>query len=565
MPLTKPPQAKSVNPCAVKDWPALQHRHPVLTKGTYPCDTHASADIRPMIFNSYVYLLLFLPISLLGYFLLKRVPLRVAFAWLVLVSLVFYGWWNPDETGEAKWTPFYVVLILGSCIGNYLFGRFIADHKQTRLGKGVLTVGVVANLLLLGYYKYAGFLVGLYQDFTGAPHQIPHIVLPLAISFFTFLQVAYLVDAYRGETKEVNFTDYLLFVTFFPHLIAGPLVHHKEMLPQFTKGTCRHRLWASLSVGLTYLILGLFKKVVIADNAAVVANAIFGLAASESRQLTFLEAWAGALTYAIRLYFDFSGYSDMAIGSARLFGIRFPLNFHSPYKAVSIIDFWRRWHMTLSRFLRDYLYFPLGGNRKGKTRRYVNLLLTMILGGIWHGAGFAFLLWGFLHGLFLCINHGWIAFRKKHNIKPLAKPVAIGITFLLVVLAWVPFYAGSFEHGPNGSTQKAITVTKNMYAAMFGLNGFEAWPDRSAYVAKASHAGRAVLWLAVCWFLPNTQQFLRRYSPALDVGSFDENRMGPRRWWQWRPTIPWFVFTFVLLIIILTQFDKVSEFIYFQF
>ncbi|MGC4014514.1 MAG: MBOAT family protein [Luteolibacter sp.] len=522
-----------------------------------------------MIFNSYVYLLLFLPITLIGYLLLQRAPLRVAFGWLVLMSLAFYGWWNPDPAKE--WSPFYVLLILGSCIGNYYFGRYVSGHKHTSKGKAILTVGVVANLGLLGYYKYAGFLAGLFHDTLHWPQEVPTIVLPLAISFFTFLQIAYLVDAYRGETEEYHFTDYLLFVTFFPHLIAGPLVHHKEMLPQFTKGTCRNRKWASLSVGLTYLVIGLFKKVVIADNAATIADAIFGLAARGDRPLTFLEGWAGALAFAIRLYFDFSGYSDMAIGSARLFGIRFPLNFHSPYKADSVVEFWRRWHMTLSRFLRDYLYIPLGGNRKGKVRRYVNLLLTMILGGIWHGAGFAFLLWGLLHGLYLCVNHAWFAFRKKHGIKPLPKPLAIVLTFLAVLIAWVPFKAGDFEHATNanGSTldaiKHAIEINKNIFASMFGFNGFHGWPDKSAYVVKDSHALRACLCIFACWLFPNTQQFLRRYSPALDAGSFDGNRVGPRRWWQWRPTPVWFIFTLILLLVTLFQFDKVSTFIYFQF
>ena len=516
----------------------------------------------PMIFNSYVYLLLFLPITLIGYLLLQRAPLRVAFGWLVLMSLAFYGWWNPDPS--KSWSPFYVLLILGSCVGNYFFGRYLSGHKHTAQGKGILTAGVVANLGFLGYYKYAGFLAGLSQAATGFPHDLPHIVLPLAISFFTFLQIAYLVDAYRGETEEYHFTDYLLFVTFFPHLIAGPLVHHKEMMPQFSRKKASGRT-LDLSVGLTILAIGLFKKVVVGDNLSTVSTGFFDLAANGARPPTFGEAWAGALAYALHLYFDFSGYSDMAIGSARLFGIRFPLNFHSPYKADSMVEFWRRWHMTLSRFLRDYLYIPLGGNRKGKVRRYINLLLTMVLGGIWHGAGFAFLLWGLLHGLYLCVNHAWFAFRKKHGIKPLPKPLGIAITFILVLIAWVPFRAGAFEHGTSGSTGQAIQVTKNVFSAMFGLNGFSGWPDKSAYVAKNSHAFRACLCILACWLLPNTQQFLRRYSPALDAGSFDDNRMGKRRWWQWRPTPLWFAFTLILLLVTLFQFDKVSEFIYFQF
>jgi D-alanyl-lipoteichoic acid acyltransferase DltB (MBOAT superfamily) len=516
-----------------------------------------------MIFNSYLYLLIFLPLAMLGFGAAARVKLRLGFAWLVLMSLVFYGVWNPDPT--KPWSPFYVLLILGSCVGNYYFGRYLSGHKHTAKGKRILTFGVVANLGLLGYYKYAGFLAGLTKWATGWPENVPSIVLPLAISFFTFLQIAYLVDAFRGETEEYHFTDYLLFVTFFPHLIAGPLVHHKEMLPQFTRETWKHHKWVNLSMGLSYLVCGLFKKVVIADNAAPIANALFGLAARDERALTFGEGWAAALVYAVQLYFDFSGYSDMAIGSARLFGIRFPLNFHSPYKADSIIEFWRRWHITLSRFLRDYLYIPLGGNRKGKGRRYVNLLLTMVLGGIWHGAGFAFLLWGLLHGLYLCVNHAWFALRKKRGWAALPKPLAIGLTFLFVVIAWVPFRAGGFEHGDSGSTAKAITVTKNVLSAMFGFNGFAFWPERGLSVVKDSHALRIIACLLICWFVPNTQQFFRRYSPALDVRGFDDNGLGARRWWQWRPTGAWLAYTIVLLACVLATFDKLSEFIYFQF
>lgn len=516
-----------------------------------------------MIFNSYTYLLLFLPLTLLGFAILAKWNMRASFGWLVLTSLVFYGWWNPDPS--QAWSPFYSLLILGSCAGNYFFGRYLSGHKLTPKGKRICGIGVAANLALLGYYKYAGFLAGLSHAATGWPHEIPHIILPLAISFFTFLQIAYLVDAYRGETEEYHFTDYLLFVTFFPHLIAGPLVHHKEMLPQFTRELFRKHVWVNLSVGTTYLILGLFKKVVIADNVAPIANSLFDLAARGDRPLTLAEAWVGAIAYAVQLYFDFSGYSDMAIGCARMFGIRFPLNFHSPYKAVSIIEFWRRWHITLSRFLRDYLYIGLGGNRKGKARRYLNLLLTMVLGGLWHGAGWCFLIWGLLHGLCLCANHAWNAMKKKHQWKGLPKPLAVALTFLVVLLAWVPFRAGAYEHGATGDAARALTVMKSFFSSMFGLNGFLPWPDRAGFVVKESHGMRAALCILLCWFLPNTQQFLRRYQPAMDPSRFEDFRLGPRRWWEWRPTAPWFAFILVLLLATLLQFDKVSEFIYFQF
>jgi D-alanyl-lipoteichoic acid acyltransferase DltB (MBOAT superfamily) len=504
-----------------------------------------------MLFNSYLYLLVFLPLALLGFAGLARVKMRLGFAWLVLMSFAFYGVWNPDP--DHPWTPFYILLMLGSCVGNYYFGRFLSGHKHTAKGKRILTAGVAVNLGLLGYYKYAGFFAGVAKALTGWPENVPSIVLPLAISFFTFLQIAYLVDAFRGETEEYHFTDYLLFVTFFPHLIAGPLVHHKEMLPQFTRRRDKVLRYRDFSIGFTILVLGLFKKVVLADYLARTATPLFNLAAGGGRELTMGEAWAAMLTYTLQLYFDFSGYSDMAIGSARLFGIRFPLNFHSPYKADSVVDFWRRWHITLSRFLRDYLYIPLGGNRKGKGRRYVNLLLTMVLGGLWHGAGWTFLFWGLLHGLYLCVNHAWFTQRKKRGWAALPKPLAIGLTFLSVMLAWVFFRAPTF-----GS---ALSIL----GSAIGHNGYVAWPDASVALVKDSRAFKPILaGLLIIWLLPNTQQFMRRYRPALNFQEL-EGKLGKRRWWEWRPTPLFALFTLALLYATARDFDKISEFIYFQF
>lgn len=270
-----------------------------------------------MLFNSYIYLLLFLPIVLIGFHLLRRAPFRVAIGWLVMMSLVYYAWWKPP--GE-EWTPRYLFLILASCMGNFFFGRFLSRHGGQRSGRVALGLGVSANLFLLGYYKYAGLFDKTLAALTGSGLDLPAIVLPLGISFFTFQQVAYLVDAFRGETEEYHFTDYLLFVTFFPQLIAGPIVHHREMLPQFVRQQGRGLRAIDLDIGVTFLALGLFKKVVMADYLARTASPIFDLAAEGSRQLTMAEAWAGSLAYTLQIYFDFSGYSDMAIGSARLFG-----------------------------------------------------------------------------------------------------------------------------------------------------------------------------------------------------------------------------------------------------
>jgi D-alanyl-lipoteichoic acid acyltransferase DltB (MBOAT superfamily) len=483
-----------------------------------------------------------------------------------MVSFVFYGVWNPDP--KHPWSPQYVLLILGSCVFNYLLGRRLSRlHREggdscppdrrgdrslaTPHGKLLLTAAVTANLALLGYFKYAGFLAGITKSLTGWPTTVPEIILPLAISFFTFLQIAYLVDAYRGETEEYHFTDYLLFVTFFPHLIAGPLIHHREMMPQFRK---RHHGWhRDFPVGLGIFLCGLFKKVVIADNLARIATPVFGLAAADGRDPTMAEAWVGAVAYALQLYFDFSGYSDMALGAARLFGIRFPLNFHSPYKADSIVEFWRRWHMTLSRFLRDYLYIPLGGNRKGPSRRYVNLFLTMLLGGIWHGAGWTFVMWGALHGTYLCLNHAWLGLRKKLAWPALPKPLAIAVTFLAVLVGWVYFRAHDFASA------------NRMLASMTGLNGFDGWPDKAARVVASAEPLKLLPALIGVWLFPNTQEIFARYRPALRVKGAPFPASGTRRWWQWRPTPAFAAATVLLAVATGLQFDKISEFIYFQF
>ena len=505
-----------------------------------------------MLFNSYTYLLLFLPLVALGFQLLRNSKLRLSLGWLVVASLVFYGVWNPDPT--RPWSPKYVLMILGSCTFNYFLGRRLSLLKHSRPGKILLTAGVTANLATLGYFKYAGFLAKTSQNLTGWPQEIPEIVLPLAISFFTFLQIAYLVDAWRGETEEYHFTDYLLFVTFFPHLIAGPLIHHREMMPQFARNRNRGLRSNDMSVGITLLVLGLFKKVVVADYLARTASPIFDMAAADGRDPTAAEAWAGALSYTLQLYFDFSGYSDMALGSARIFGIRFPLNFHSPYRAVSVVDFWRRWHITLSRFLRDYLYIPLGGNRKGPGRRYTNLFVTMLLGGLWHGAGWTFILWGALHGALLCVNHAWFALRKKMSLPKIPKPLAIGMTFFVVMIGWVFFRAHDFH------------AARTILSAMFGFQGWTGWPPDSMMVVKYDRAWKPIIGgLILCWCFPNTQQFMKRYLPALGLCDFPELKPGPRRWWHWRPTVPWALFTLAILYGVGREFDKVSEFIYFQF
>jgi len=334
-----------------------------------------------MLFNSYPFLLGFLPVTLIGFFAIGRVSRPGAAAWLTLASLVFYGWWSPA----------YVALLLASIAFNYTLGARIARARardEPALARRLLIAAVTIDLATLGYFKYANFFLDTLTTVSGITLPAARVILPLGISFFTFTQIAFLVDAYRGIAREYNPIHFALFVTYFPHLIAGPILHHKEMMPQFARPRIYVPHAGNLAVGATIFAIGLFKKTVLADRIAPFVAPVFDGAAATPP--TLLVAWGGALAYTFQLYFDFSGYSDMAIGLSRLFGVQLPLNFASPYKSRSIIEFWRRWHMTLSRFLRDYVYFALGGNRRGRLRRYVNLFLTMLLGGLWHGAGWTF-------------------------------------------------------------------------------------------------------------------------------------------------------------------------------
>ena len=377
-----------------------------------------------MLFNSAIFIFIFLPITFFIYFYLNKLRLiEASKGFLVFSSLFFYSWWN----------IVYLPLILTSMLLNYLVGNILAKKNPTKFSrKHILILGIIANLTLLGYFKYSDFFIENFNLLAGTKLGLLHLALPLAISFFTFQQIAYLVDSYREETKEYNFLNYALFVTFFPQLIAGPIVHHSEMMPQFSNLRNNYLHYRNILLGLFIFSIGLFKKVVIADTFAVWATAGFDGGAT----LNFLEAWTTSLSYTFQLYFDFSGYTDMAIGVALLFNIKLPINFNSPYKALDIQDFWRRWHITLSRFLKDYIYIPLGGNRKGSFRTYANLLATFILGGIWHGAGWTFVFWGFLHGMALIIHRFW----KKFGFN-MPKVLAWFITFNFINIAWVFFRA----------------------------------------------------------------------------------------------------------------------------
>lgn len=508
-----------------------------------------------MLFNSVEFLLVFLPVVLTGFFLIAKTNHFAAAAWLVLASLFFYGWWNPT----------YLLLLAASIVFNFCSGYALARIRK----RWLLTLCVSTNLILLAYYKYTNFLVGVITDVVGGTASPFTLILPLGISFFTFTQIAFLVDVYRGYVKEYSFIHYALFVTYFPHLIAGPILHHKEMMPQFQHPTNYRLSWTHIAVGSTIFSIGLFKKTVLADGIAPYATPLF--TAPEAPDL--FAAWGGALAYTLQLYFDFSGYSDMAIGLSRLFGVRLPLNFDSPYKATSIIDFWRRWHMTLSRFLRDYLYVPLGGNRKGPYRRYLHLLITMLLGGLWHGAGWTFLVWGLLHGVYLVVNHGWRAlrdqFKGRSNGSILWRAVGQLITFGAVVVAWVFFRANSVPdaieiikgmaglYGVSipaaiGHSLGPIGMSLNNLGVNFALGGGWVFVQQIAWIAVL---------LPLCFWAPNTQEITARFAPAIEAVSAAK---APQAL-SWEISLRWAWFIGLITSVGLLSMSRVSEFLYYQF
>ena len=384
-----------------------------------------------MLFNSYPFIFLFLPVALAGYFLSSRLGHLAPVIWLALASLVFYS--------VSNWQ--FVGLLIASIAFNYLIGWLLISRQLRAAPRfAVLTAGVAGDLAVLGYFKYAGFLAANLDAMFSTGFAL-NVLLPVGISFYTFTQIAFLVDAYRGNVARYALPHYALFVTYFPHLIAGPILHHRDMIPQFERAESKRPDPHLILCGLIIFGIGLFKKTCLADGIQPLVSLAFG-----PNTPTFDQAWLGALAYTFQLYFDFSGYSDMAIGISLMFGIFLPLNFNSPYKAQNIIDFWRRWHMTLSQFLRDYLYIPLGGNRRGRILRYVNLLITMVLGGLWHGAAWTFVIWGALHGAYLCVNHAWNRFGPDiaPRFAPLANIAAFILTFLCVVIAGCSFVPTAF-------------------------------------------------------------------------------------------------------------------------
>ena len=516
-----------------------------------------------MLFNSIPFLFVYLPIVLGMFFLIGGRSHRLAAAWLAVASLFFYGWWDFH----------YLPLLLASIVFNYAVGRALAQGSDigSRRRKWLLTFGVVADLALLGYFKYANFFIDTLNAATGTHVAFAQVLLPLGISFFTFTQIAFLVDAARGHAKEFSLVHYGLFVTYFPHLIAGPVLHHGEMMPQF-RDPATYRIRAEcLAAGGAIFALGLFKKVVLADSVAPYASTAFA-AAGDGTPLQLLQAWGGALAYTLQLYFDFSGYCDMAIGLSYMLGVKLPINFDSPYKARNITEFWRRWHMTLSRFLRDYLYIPLGGNQRGPARRYFNLLATMVLGGLWHGAGWTFIVWGGLHGVYLVIHHAWRAFLMRigrgARDTALGRVAGVATTFLAVVVAWVFFRADSMDaallmlEGMAGAHGVSLPSAVGQRLGAVGPL-LEGWG-----VTYTAGGGRELvmgwLWitalLPVVFLLPNTQQIMHRHALALGPVTAPAPA-----WLAWRPSKAWAWTTALVLACGLLSLTRPSEFLYFQF
>jgi alginate O-acetyltransferase complex protein AlgI len=529
-----------------------------------------------VLFNSFQFLFAFFPLTLMLHRAARGYGARAQQLVLLAASFGFYAWWDVR----------FVLLLSGSILANYGIGTAIArcvKSLRQHAASSLLVLGIAANLSAISVFKYAAFFVHNLDQLLGTHTALAAIVLPLGISFFTFEQISFLTDVRRGQSQPSDLLRYALFVSFFPRVVAGPILRFREIDPQLSAPPATSRAGQDIMVGLTIFFIGLAKKTVLADGIAPYAGSAFNAAAGGSH-LDFFAAWIGALAYTCQLYFDFSGYSDMAIGAARCFGICFPMNFSSPYRATSIIEFWRRWHITLSRFLRDYLYFGLGGNRRGAARRYVNLMVTMLLGGLWHGANWTFVLWGGLHGIYLMVNHGWVAVSGRSAVLTAFRGSRLGavfgwaLTFFAVVVAWVFFRAPDFA----GATR--------MLKGMAGLNGF-ALPAGLAFLVQPWHGlvtvlgitfiqssgdqfVKSILWvtalLALAFLAPNTQTLMRDFAPVLELSGMPGREAGPpaRLPWafvKWRPTPLWAAAGAALAFVGTISITRVSEFLYWQF
>jgi D-alanyl-lipoteichoic acid acyltransferase DltB (MBOAT superfamily) len=498
-----------------------------------------------MLFNSYVFLFVFLPLLFLLYAILVRSRYGRAPLWLLLAgSCVYYAWWDIRFFG----------LLAGMIVLNLALSRILTRRERTR--KLWLVIGVAVNLTPLLVFKYADFMIGSVNTAAGTQFPLWGLVLPIGISFFTFQQIAYLVDVYRRLTEPHDFLEYALFVSFFPQLIAGPIVHHKDFISQIREAVSKITL-ANVNVAATLFVVGLFKKVVLADQLSTIASPLFRQA-ELYQVLNIYEAWTGALAYTFQIYFDFSAYTDMALALGFLFGFRLPINFYSPYKSLNIIEFWRRWHISLSSFLRDYIYFPLGGGRVRIDRKFLNILVTMLIGGIWHGAGWTFLIWGLVHGLAISANHLWRHLWKERGGWA-GRACAHVITFIFLIFTWVifnsPSFSGAWHYWSEMVPLGGLTVPTEWAGTLqsWGISATAHGDYHSTPLAILLAAG------VVVFTLPNTMQLF----PGLYI---DHGKLcpGPSRL-SWRPSFGWLGFTAGLFLVTIWNMTTVSEFLYYQF
>jgi D-alanyl-lipoteichoic acid acyltransferase DltB (MBOAT superfamily) len=487
-----------------------------------------------MLFNSYDFIFGLLPLTLVAHhYAIDRGP-RASTRVLVVASMVFYGWWY--------WP--YLGLFLASILFNFMVGNRIGDGERTPEARDrALKFGITANLLTLGFFKYLAWLVNSATGLIGLGDVLPVLSLPVGISFFTFQQIAWLVDTRKQSAQRDNIWDYALFVSFFPQLIAGPIVHHGEIMPQLAAN--RRPDWNDRAVGFTMFSVGLAKKLLIADALAPFVEALYGKVHAGALDPTVFEAWQGLLAWHFQLYFDFSGYSDMALGLGRMFGVKLPVNFEAPYRATSMLDFWRRWHLTLTRFLRDYLYVPLGGNKVGGTRYLRNLFLTIFLAGIWHGAGWTYLLWGLQMGVYQVINAWWVQRGKSLPSTLLGTFVGRVSVWLCLLFSW-PLFRG-----------QTVADAGLILQATVGANGAGlGQPKPWLWSAFA-------LCTAIVTLLPTLQQVMREQDPAWAWRPIDTHTGGPR--WAWKPTLGWAVVTGLLFAASIPVMDRANAFLYWNF
>jgi alginate O-acetyltransferase complex protein AlgI len=540
-----------------------------------------------MLFNSYAFIFGFLPVVLLGLYLLGTRRRDWALLWLTAASLLFYAWWRPIN----------VLLIAPSILINLGLARLLERYRLTRpgLARAVLIGGIVFNLCFLGYFKYTMFLRGAVNDLFGTDLVLTHIILPLGISFITFQKIAFLADVHAGRVTAFSLRDYALFVLFFPQLIAGPIVHYREMMPQFRAISTRFDA-EDVSVGLTLFFMGLGKKLLLADPLAAIISPLYARAANGAG-LGLIDGWIAALGFTLQIYFDFAGYSEMALGLARFFGIKLPVNFNSPLKSSSIIEFWQRWHVSLTRFLTAYIYNPLSlrltrarmdagkpgfGGRDTTVPAFMSLLvmptmLTMFVSGVWHGAGYTYIVWGLMHGVAISLNHGWRLIRPRiwpgaRNHPALLSSTGFVVTFTFVVVAMVMFRAPAVTAaasiwadmiGMHGITLPAGVIAR---LAPFGtlLNAVGAHADTTSGEVLTEAALRIAVPLAIALCLPNTLQILSRFEPALGI------RPAKRESWlvrhaQWTESKYWAVGMATVAAAGILSLGQLSEFLYWQF